>query len=86
MISDALKAVRRRLVDGTRSKDARIPELEAQAKTLRVVVDKLVAALASASTKPDAIVMAIADRQEKASALRRTAAIYSGRLKTSLFA
>ena len=69
VITDALKILRRRLTDRTRSTGAEVQGMEADAKRLQSEIANLVSALAGGSTRMDALVQAVAERQEKLSAL-----------------
>ena len=69
VITDALKILRQGLTDRTRSTSAEVQGMEADAKRLQSEIANLVAAIAAGQTKRDALVQAVADHQEKLSAL-----------------
>ena len=69
LVLDVLKQLRHRLAERAKMTTSDVPELEKDAATLRAEIDRLVSALASSDQKPEAIVRAIADRQDRLSAL-----------------
>ena len=69
VVTNALKILRRQLIDRTRSTNEVLPALESEKKRLSIEIDNLVSALACAESKPDPVVRAIAERQEKLSAV-----------------
>lgn len=64
-IIETIRELRARLLERTRRVMPEVKQLESEASKLRREVDRLVAALASSEQKPDAIVIAVAERQER---------------------
>lgn len=65
LIVEVLKEVKTRLLERTKMTSSGVTELERDAAKLRVEIDRLVGALASSDAKPDAVIQAIAERQER---------------------
>lgn len=61
----ALKEIRRRLRERTMSSGQELPGLEEDAKQVKREIDRLTVALASTEAKPEAVVRAIAEREER---------------------
>lgn len=61
----ALQEARRRLEERHTATTTDLPQLEDEARSLRVEIDRLVTAVASTSDKPEPLVKAIAERQER---------------------
>lgn len=64
-----LKEVRRRLAERMQVPSAEVPALEEQASTFRAQINRLVEALASTDDRPEPIVQAVAQRQQRLSEL-----------------
>ncbi|MES1176504.1 MAG: recombinase family protein [Myxococcales bacterium] len=69
LVLATLKRVRERLSERAEVTTSELPGLQAQAQKLRAEIDRLVEAIATANSKPAALVSAIADRQERLSDL-----------------
>ncbi len=69
VIAEALRELRRRLVERAKVVNNELPQLEREASRLRAEIDRLVNALASIDQKPEAVIQGIADRQDQLSAL-----------------
>ncbi|AUX43692.1 uncharacterized protein SOCE26_051440 [Sorangium cellulosum] len=69
LILEVLKQLRQRLAERAKTTTSDVPQLEKEATRLRTEIDRLVLALASTDQKPEALVRAIAERQEQLSAL-----------------
>lgn len=69
VVLEALKEIRRRLAERAKTTTTDIPALAKEAADLRVEIDRLVLALASSDNKPEPVVRAIAERQERLTAL-----------------
>jgi site-specific DNA recombinase len=67
VVTDALKILRQRLIDRVRTARSDVHELEAEARQLREEIGNLVKVIAAggASAKLDAVVEAVAERQER---------------------
>jgi site-specific DNA recombinase len=66
---EVLKQLRHRLAERAKLTTSDVPQLEKEAVQLRTEINRLVQALASTDQKPEAIVRAIAERQEQLSTL-----------------
>jgi site-specific DNA recombinase len=65
----ALKELRRRFASRARKATVEVPPLEREAARLKVEIDRLVNALATASEKPDVVMAAIVERRERLSSI-----------------
>ena len=69
LLLDVLRNVRERLTERTTKTTTDLPQMEKDAARLRTEIARLVTALATIDQKPEAVIRAIAERQEELSAL-----------------
>ncbi|TKD03424.1 recombinase family protein [Polyangium fumosum] len=69
LLLDVIQHVRTLLAERTTKTTTDLPRMEKEAARLRTEIDRLVTALATIDQKPEAVIRAIADRQEELSAL-----------------
>ncbi|WP_240806612.1 recombinase family protein [Polyangium spumosum] len=69
LLLDVLQNVRERLAERTTKTTTDLPRMEKEATRLRTEIDRLITALATIDQKPEAVIRAIAERQEELSAL-----------------
>ncbi|MDC0744860.1 recombinase zinc beta ribbon domain-containing protein [Polyangium sp. rjm3] len=69
LLLDVIQHVRILLAERTTKTTTDLPRMEKEATRLRTEIDRLVTALATIDQKPEAVIRAIADRQEELSAL-----------------
>lgn len=69
VILETLREVRRRLVERTKATTTDLPRIEQEAAQLRTEISRLITALAATDHKPEPVIAAVAERQERLSAL-----------------
>ena len=69
LVLEVLRQLRHRLAERAKTTTSDVPQLEKEATQLRTEIGRFVLALASTDQKPEAIVRAVAERQEQLSAL-----------------
>jgi site-specific DNA recombinase len=65
LVAETLREVRRRLTQRAKESSSEIPELEREVRRLKVEAQRLAKALATTDEKPEAIVVAIAEREKR---------------------